>query len=126
MPFQPSDFCSTGGFTERGIKEAQGFMTEFVVEQAHYLIPVPRALRQVAVLIEPLTIAKKPWRNSDRCSSASRGLGPQMVGCGSGRRRPTELGGCGPFTSGGGSRITADQTTGAEVLIWESSGDASL
>jgi redox-sensitive bicupin YhaK (pirin superfamily) len=28
------------------------------------------------------------------------------------------------FTSGGGSRITADQTTGAEVLIWESSGDA--
>ena len=53
------DFCSTGGFTERGIKEAHGFMTEFVVEQARFLIPVPSALRDVAVLVEPLTIAEK-------------------------------------------------------------------
>ncbi|MCS6302884.1 MAG: glucose 1-dehydrogenase [Nitrospira sp.] len=53
------DFCTTGGFMERGIKEAHGFMTEFVVEQERYLIPIPRALRQVAVLIEPLTIAEK-------------------------------------------------------------------
>ncbi|OQW30505.1 MAG: hypothetical protein A4E19_09330 [Nitrospira sp. SG-bin1] len=53
------DFCSTGGFTERGIKETHGFMTEFVVEQEPYLIPVPRALREVAVLVEPLTIAEK-------------------------------------------------------------------
>jgi len=53
------DFCSTGGFTERGIKAAHGFMAEFVVEPARYLIPVPRALREVAVLVEPLTIAEK-------------------------------------------------------------------
>lgn len=53
------DFCSTGGFTERGIKAAHGFMTEFVVEPARYLISVPRTLREVAVLVEPLTIAEK-------------------------------------------------------------------
>ena len=53
------DFCSTGEFTERGIKEMHGFMTEFVIEQERYLIPVPSKLREVAVLIEPLTIVEK-------------------------------------------------------------------
>lgn len=53
------DFCYTGDFTERGIKEAHGYMTEFVVEEERYANPVPRELREVAVLVEPLTIAEK-------------------------------------------------------------------
>lgn len=53
------DFCSTGEFTERGIKQRHGFMTEYVVDRERYLIPVPRALREYAVLVEPLTIAEK-------------------------------------------------------------------
>lgn len=53
------DYCFTGDFTERGIKQRHGFMTEFVVEEQEYLNPVPRPLRDVAVLVEPLTIAEK-------------------------------------------------------------------
>jgi threonine dehydrogenase-like Zn-dependent dehydrogenase len=53
------DFCYTGGFTERGIKQQHGFMTEFVVEEEGYLNVVPSELRDVAVLVEPLTIAEK-------------------------------------------------------------------
>jgi threonine dehydrogenase-like Zn-dependent dehydrogenase len=53
------DFCFTGDFRERGIKEAHGFMTELVVDDEAYLNVVPRALREVAVLVEPLTIAEK-------------------------------------------------------------------
>ncbi len=53
------DFCYTGDYTERGIKQAHGFMTEFVVEEEPYLNPVPHELRDVAVLVEPLTIAEK-------------------------------------------------------------------
>lgn len=53
------DFCYTGDFTERGIKQRHGYMTEFVVEEERYLHPVPRRLRDVAVLVEPLTIAEK-------------------------------------------------------------------
>lgn len=53
------DFCYTGDFTERGIKERHGYMTEFVVDEEHYMSPVPRQLRDVAVLVEPLTIAEK-------------------------------------------------------------------
>ena len=53
------DFCFTGDFSERGIKGVHGFMTEFVVDDERYMHVVPRALRDVAVLVEPLTIAEK-------------------------------------------------------------------
>lgn len=68
------DFCYTGEFRERGINQRHGYMTELVVAHEQYLTPVPRPLRDVAVLVEPLTIAEKgftqliqvqqrlPWR----------------------------------------------------------------
>jgi len=53
------DFCYTGQYTERGIKQAHGFMTEFVIEEEKYLNIVPGGLKDIAVLVEPLTIAEK-------------------------------------------------------------------
>ncbi|HET9869398.1 MAG TPA: glucose 1-dehydrogenase, partial [bacterium] len=53
------DFCETGAFTERGINGLDGFMAEFVVDDEKYMNPVPEALRDIAVLAEPLTIAEK-------------------------------------------------------------------
>lgn len=53
------DFCYTGDFKERGIKQLHGFMTEFVVDDVKYMNPVPANLRDIAVLTEPLTIAEK-------------------------------------------------------------------
>ncbi|MGH2517206.1 MAG: alcohol dehydrogenase catalytic domain-containing protein, partial [Ktedonobacterales bacterium] len=55
------DFCSTGDFTERGIKERHGFMAEYVVDEERYMHVVPRALRDAGVLTEPLTIAEKAF-----------------------------------------------------------------
>jgi threonine dehydrogenase-like Zn-dependent dehydrogenase len=53
------DFCFTGDFTERGIKEQHGFMAQFIVDDEQFMSPVPRELHDVAVLVEPLTIAEK-------------------------------------------------------------------
>src|SRR6266566_6898823 len=53
------DFCYSGDFTERGIKGAHGFMTEFVVDDEQYMNVVPPGLREIGVLVEPLTIAEK-------------------------------------------------------------------
>ena len=53
------DFCLTGNFTERGINARHGFMTEFVVDEEQYMHVVPPELRDVGVLVEPLTIAEK-------------------------------------------------------------------
>jgi glucose 1-dehydrogenase len=73
------DFCFTGDFTERGIKGAHGFMTEQVVDAERYLHAVPAALRDVAVLIEPLTIAEKAliqvWDIQERLPWTPAGAG---------------------------------------------------
>ena len=53
------DYCYTGEFAERGIKEAHGYMTEYVVDSERYMNVVPPDLREIAVLAEPLTIAEK-------------------------------------------------------------------
>jgi threonine dehydrogenase-like Zn-dependent dehydrogenase len=53
------DYCYTGDFTERGIKEAHGYIAEYVVERERNLVPVPAGLVDLAVLTEPLTIAEK-------------------------------------------------------------------
>jgi threonine dehydrogenase-like Zn-dependent dehydrogenase len=64
------DFCASGDYTERGIKQRHGFLTEFVVEEERYLNAVPRQLREHAVLTEPLTIAEKSllqlWKLQER------------------------------------------------------------
>ncbi len=81
------DFCVSGRYRERGILGMHGFMTEFVVDEERYVYPVPRELRDVAVLVEPLTIAEKaflqweaidtrlPWRKGPR-TALVLGAGP--------------------------------------------------
>ncbi len=54
-----SDFCTTGLYVERGIKGAHGYMCEAFVEAPQYLHKVPPALKPVAVLTEPVSIAEK-------------------------------------------------------------------
>jgi threonine dehydrogenase-like Zn-dependent dehydrogenase len=56
---QRQDFCFTGDFRERGIQEAHGYATAYVVDGARFIHKVPKELRDVAVLVEPLTIAEK-------------------------------------------------------------------
>jgi glucose 1-dehydrogenase len=53
------DFCYSGDFTERGIKDSHGYMGEFVVDDERFMVKAPSALREVAVLVEPLTIVEK-------------------------------------------------------------------
>ena len=53
------DFCTTGAFTERGIKQAHGYLAELVLEDERNLITVPPRLADVAALVEPLSIAAK-------------------------------------------------------------------
>lgn len=54
-----SDFCFTGRYTERGLHKIHGFFTERYLEETQYLVKVPPALADVAVLIEPMSIMEK-------------------------------------------------------------------
>ncbi len=60
------DFCYTGDFTERGIKGISGYMTDMVVDEEAYVVPLPHALRDIGVLTEPLTIGEKAIEEVER------------------------------------------------------------
>jgi glucose 1-dehydrogenase len=57
-----SDFCETGAFTERGISGAHGYLAEEYIDLPQYLVVVPMAARDVAVLLEPLSVVEKAIR----------------------------------------------------------------
>jgi threonine dehydrogenase-like Zn-dependent dehydrogenase len=87
------DFCFTGDFTERGIKMVHGYLTEYFVEEEAHLNMVPPELRDVAVLVEPLTVAEKAlaqvWQVQGRLrwgngSAHGRGAGKTAVVLGAG------------------------------------------
>lgn len=54
-----SDMCYTGKYTERGIKGADGFQAEYVVDSEQYFIKVPASCKNIGVLTEPMSIAAK-------------------------------------------------------------------
>ena len=54
-----SDMCFTGEYTERGIKGADGFQSQFVVDKQVYFIKVPSEIRELGVLTEPMSVASK-------------------------------------------------------------------
>lgn len=53
------DMCSNGQYTERGIKEIDGYMSERWRVEPEYVVKVDPTLGILAVLLEPLTIAAK-------------------------------------------------------------------
>ncbi len=55
------DMCRNGQYTERGIKEIDGFMSERWRIEPEYAIKVDRSLGLLGVLLEPTTVVAKAW-----------------------------------------------------------------
>src|SRR5437773_5633708 len=53
------DMTTDDVYYERGINLLHGYLTEYYVEDAAYVVPLPDNLREVGVLLEPLTVAEK-------------------------------------------------------------------
>ena len=53
------DFTTDSKYYERGISRLHGYMAEFYVENADFLIKIPPAIKEIAVLLEPLSIIEK-------------------------------------------------------------------
>jgi glucose 1-dehydrogenase len=53
------DMTTDDVYFERGINKRHGYLTEYYVEDARYVVPLPESLREVGVLLEPLTVAEK-------------------------------------------------------------------
>jgi threonine dehydrogenase-like Zn-dependent dehydrogenase len=53
------DMTTDDTYFERGISRRHGYLAEYYAEDAEYLVKIPVGLKEVAVLLEPLTIVQK-------------------------------------------------------------------
>ena len=53
------DMTTDDVYFERGINLRHGFLAEYYADNADYIVKIPQGLKQVGVLLEPLTVAEK-------------------------------------------------------------------
>jgi glucose 1-dehydrogenase len=54
-----SDFTTDDTYYERGINLLHGFLTEYYVDNADFIVRIPNGLKEVGVLLEPFTVVQK-------------------------------------------------------------------
>ena len=54
-----NDMTTDDVYYERGINLRHGYLTEYYVDDAEYIVKVPKGLKHVGVLLEPFTVVEK-------------------------------------------------------------------
>ncbi len=54
-----SDMCLTGTYFEHGIYRLHGFASEYAVSDYDYVVKIPEEMRDIGVLLEPMSIVEK-------------------------------------------------------------------
>jgi threonine dehydrogenase-like Zn-dependent dehydrogenase len=65
------DFCRNGRYTERGIKDMDGYGSERWRVDPYFAVPVPAELGRLGVLVEPASILTKAWDQVDQVGARS-------------------------------------------------------
>ncbi|WP_102142434.1 glucose 1-dehydrogenase [Mycobacterium hubeiense] len=65
------DMCRNGRYTERGIKELDGYGSQQWCVPTEYVVRVDAALQRVGMLIEPTSVVAKAWEQIDRVGGRS-------------------------------------------------------
>lgn len=60
------DMCENGRFTEHGIRGAPGFARDRFSLDPAFAVPVPPALGDLGVLVEPASVVAKAWEHIER------------------------------------------------------------
>jgi glucose 1-dehydrogenase len=63
------DFCRNGQYTERGIKQRDGYCSERYRIEPEFAVKVDPSLGQLGVLLEPTSILAKGWEQVERIGS---------------------------------------------------------
>ncbi len=58
------DMCLKGNYTERGIKGMDGFLSDYYIEDERFLVRVPAELGELAIMLEPTSVAEKAVRTA--------------------------------------------------------------
>ncbi len=73
------DFTTDTEYFERGVSRLHGYMAEFYVEDAEFLVKMPDALAEVGVLLEPLSIIEKGLKQASDIQERMRIWRPETA-----------------------------------------------
>src|SRR4051795_10405825 len=78
------DMCRNGEYTERGIKQLDGYGAELVTIEQDFAIPIPDELGELGVLTEPSSILAKAWEQIDRIATRACSVHERVLITGAG------------------------------------------
>ncbi len=73
------DMCRNGRYTERGIKERNGFGADYFRIEPEFLVKLNSALGAEGVLVEPTSVVAKAWDHTERIGRRSRSFQPKTL-----------------------------------------------
>jgi len=73
------DMTTDDTYFERGINLRHGFLTEYVVDEPEYIVRVPQNMREVGVLMEPMSVAQKVIEQAYRIQQRLRVWHPKRA-----------------------------------------------
>jgi threonine dehydrogenase-like Zn-dependent dehydrogenase len=73
------DMCRNGRYTERGIKELDGYAAERIWIEPAFAVHVDPALGMAGVLLEPASVVAKAWDHAERIGSRARSWNPRTA-----------------------------------------------
>jgi threonine dehydrogenase-like Zn-dependent dehydrogenase len=71
--------CRNGRYTERGIKERNGYGSDFFRIEPEFLIKLDPSLGMNGVLVEPTSVVAKAWDHTERIGRRSRAWDPKTL-----------------------------------------------
>ena len=66
------DMCRNGQYTERGIKQRNGYGSEQFRVEPDFIIPIDPALGHLGVLLEPTSVVAKAWEQVERIGARAQ------------------------------------------------------
>ena len=73
------DMTTDDTYFERGINLRHGFLTEYVVDEPEYIVRVPENMKEVGVLMEPMSVAQKAIEQAYRIQQRLRVWRPKRA-----------------------------------------------
>jgi glucose 1-dehydrogenase len=73
------DMCRNGRYTERGIKERDGYGSDYFRIEPEFLVKLDPALGANGVLVEPASVVAKAWDHTERIGRRSRCWQPKTL-----------------------------------------------
>jgi threonine dehydrogenase-like Zn-dependent dehydrogenase len=73
------DMCRNGRYTERGIKERNGYGSDFFRVEPDFLVKIDPSLGMNGVLVEPASVVAKAWDQTERIGGRTRSWQPKTL-----------------------------------------------